>query len=321
MSNAHAPMTAQTAQAAKDTAEIIAGLQAPQKMLSPKFFYDERGSELFETITEQPEYYPTRTELGILYDNIAAIGDAIGEQASLIEFGAGASVKVRVLLDHLDNITVFVPVDISGDHLQLAADELARDYPAVEVLPVAADFTRPFPLPSPKQTPARNVVFFPGSTIGNFPPEAALGLLKTMRAVAKEGGGLLIGVDLKKDPAVLERAYNDAAGITAAFNLNMLTHLNREFGADFNVDAFEHRAIYNVELGRIEMHLISKADQRVTIDGTTIAFTAGEYILTECSYKYAVDDFATLAHRAGFRVQQVWTDADQRFSLQYATSI
>ncbi|MEO0575811.1 MAG: L-histidine N(alpha)-methyltransferase [Pseudomonadota bacterium] len=321
MSNASAPMTAQTSQTQKHIDDIVEGLSLPQKVLSPKYFYDERGSELFEAITLQPEYYPTRTELGILKQNINAIGDALGHDVSLIEFGAGASVKVRVLLDNLADIAVFVPVDISGDHLQLAADELAADYPDIEVLPVAADFTRPFPLPSPVNMPARNIVFFPGSTIGNFPPDAALGLLQTMRAVAKDNGGLLIGVDLKKDHSVLERAYNDEAGVTAQFNRNMLVHLNREYGSDFDPEAFDHRAVYNAAASRIEMHLISTCPQRVTIGGHVFAFAEGEYILTECSYKYALEGFAALAKQAGFDVQQVWTDSEQHFSLQYAVAI
>ena len=197
---------AQAARKAADLEEVLAGLALPQKRLSPKYFYDERGSKLFEAITEQPEYYPTRTEIGILEENIQAIGEAQGTGVSLIEFGAGASVKVRILLDHVPGIGVFVPVDVSGEHLQAAADTLALAYPNIEVLPVTADFTRPFQLPSPRVMPDRNIVFFPGSTIGNFPPEAAQELLTTMRRTAGDGGGLLIGVALKKDADVLERS-------------------------------------------------------------------------------------------------------------------
>ena len=255
-----------------DLAEVLAGLAEPQKRVSPKYFYDERGSQLFEAITTTPEYYPTRTELGILNDNIGAISDALGDGVSLIEFGAGAIVKVRILLDHVPGIRVFVPVDISATYLHDAAEELARDYPKLEVLPVAADFTRPFDLPSPEVTPKRNIVFFPGSTIGNFAPALARELLKTMRATAHDGGGLLIGVDLKKDPALLERAYNDAAGITAAFNKNMLEHLNRRFGANFRPDAFDHRAVYNETEGRIEMHLVSRCRQSIDIANRHIEF-------------------------------------------------
>ncbi|MEL7310018.1 MAG: L-histidine N(alpha)-methyltransferase [Pseudomonadota bacterium] len=300
-----------------DLAELIAGLSLPQKTISPKYFYDEYGSELFEQITRQPEYYPTRTELTILRMHIDEISHAIGDRVSLIEFGAGASVKVRLLLDHAPGIDVFVPVDISGDHLALAAQELADDYPNIEVLPVAADFTRPFDLPSPKRVPKRNVVFFPGSTIGNFAPDDAEALMNTMRAVAKTGGGLLIGVDLKKDAGVLERAYNDAEGITAEFNLNMLTHLNRVYGSDFDREQFLHRAIYNERHGRIEMHLVSTQAQTVTLGEQQFRFLPGEYILTECSYKYTLDEFASLAERTGFRVTQVWTDVAKHFSLQF----
>ena len=300
-----------------DLAELIDGLRLPQKTISPKYFYDEYGSELFEQITRQPEYYPTRTELTILRMHIDEISDALGERVSLIEFGAGASVKVRLLLDHAPGIDVFVPVDISGDHLALAAQELAGDYPNIEVLPVAADFTRPFELPTPKRIPKRNVVFFPGSTIGNFAPADAEQLMNTMRTVAKSGGGLLIGVDLKQGAGVMARAYNDAAGITAAFNLNMLTHLNRVYGSDFDQTCFLHRAIYNERHGRIEMHLVSTEAQTVTLGGEHFKFAAGEYILPECSYKYTVDEFAELAQRSGFRVTQVWTDVAQHFSLQF----
>lgn len=297
--------------------DLLAGLRAPQKTISPKYFYDERGSQLFEEITDQPEYYPTQTELGILKANVAEIGAAIGSSVSLIEFGAGASVKVRVLLDALPQIHVFVPVDISADHLRDATAELKHDYPGTEILPVGADFTRPFGLPAPKRIPARNIVFFPGSTIGNFPPDVATALLETMRAVAKPGGGLLIGVDLRKDPDVLERAYNDAAGVTAAFNLNMLRHLNTKFEADFNVDDFSHRAIYNSQANRIEMHLVSNKAQEFTLGGATFAMASGEYLLTECSYKYSISAFSELAAGAGFNVKKVWTDSKQYFSLQY----
>ncbi len=320
MTDANAQELLQEPQPDEDLAEIIAGLSRPQKRISPKYFYDERGSKLFEVITEQPEYYPTRTELAILNDSIAEIGEALGDGVSLIEFGAGASVKVRVLLDNLPGIEVFVPVDISGEHLQTAIDELSFDHPNVEMLPVAADFTRPFDLPSPKKMPERNVVFFPGSTIGNFAPEAALDLLRTMRGVAKQGGALLIGVDLKKDATVLEQAYNDAAGVTAAFNLNMLQHINNRFGANFQPGGFEHRAIYNEDAGRIEMHLVSRCAQSVDIGGQHFTFASGEYVLSECSHKYTLAEFEKIAAEAGFRVAQVWTDENDYFSVQYCVS-
>ncbi|MEM8548889.1 MAG: L-histidine N(alpha)-methyltransferase [Pseudomonadota bacterium] len=314
-------LTTQTSAYDEEIAALLAGLGSTQKTISPKYFYDERGSELFEKITTLPEYYPTRTELGILYENIGEIGVALGEDVSLIELGAGASTKVRVLLDHLANVIVFVPVDISGDHLHAAADELATDYPNIEILPVAADFTRPFPLPHPKKMPARNILFFPGSTIGNFSPPDALKLLRTMRTVAKIGGGLLIGVDLQKESDVIERAYNDSAGVTAAFNRNMLVHLNREFGMDFDINGFEHTARYNTQLHRIEMHLVSLREQAVTLADQTFHFAKGETLLTECSHKYTIEGFTALAAEAGFRVDQVWTDHDQLFSVHYATAV
>ncbi|MEM7765790.1 MAG: L-histidine N(alpha)-methyltransferase [Pseudomonadota bacterium] len=299
---------------------LLADLRAPQKSISPKYFYDERGSQLFEDIMALPEYYPTRTELKILRDNMPSIGTALGDNVSLIEFGAGGSVKIRLLLDALPQISVYVPVDISTDHLQSGAAELQKDYPGTEVLPVAADFTQPFDLPVPNQMPDRNIVFFPGSTIGNFPPDAAANLLRTMRTVAKDGGGLLIGVDLRKDPVILQRAYDDAAGVTAAFNKNMLVHLNRRFDADFDPDAFTHRAIYNTVEHRIEMHLVSASAQQFTIGGETFSVDADEYLLTECSYKYSLEAFEALAETTGFSVRTVWTDDDALFSLQYCTA-
>lgn len=312
-------MNAETPAAApsKDLADILNGLGRAQKTLSPKFFYDQAGSELFDAITELPEYYPTRTELGILKDNMPEIVRQIGPRASLIEFGAGNSMKTRVLLQNLEDLAVYVPVDISDTFLYESAENLREEFPDLEVLPVAADFTREFDLPSPSIMPERNIVFFPGSTIGNFRPEEALDLLKVMRAEAKDGGGLLIGVDLKKEPAVLERAYNDSAGVTAAFNLNMLTHLNREFGSNFDTEHFSHRAIYNEALGRIEMHLVSERNQTVTVGGETFEFPQGDYILSECSHKYSVEEFGNLAMRAGFTVDHVWTDPKNYFSMQY----
>lgn len=317
MTTDSAPATAQGDDIEADLSEVLAGLSLPQKRISPKFFYDERGSKLFEAITEQPEYYLTRTEIGILESNIDAIGGALGNGVSLIEFGAGASVKVRILLDHVKGIDVFVPVDISGDHLQDAADRIAQHYPGLEVLPVAADFTRPFDLPTPGKLPERNVVFFPGSTIGNFGPEAASALLETMHTTAGAGGGLLIGVDLRKDAEVLERAYNDAAGITAAFNRNMLKHLNTRLGANFRPEAFEHRAVFNGDESRIEMHLVSQCRQSVDVGGQHFEFAPDEYLLTEYSYKYSPEAFAALAAGAGFVVETVWQDEEGLFSVQY----
>ncbi len=296
--------------------EVLRGLTCEQKMLSPKYFYDATGADLFEQITRQPEYYPTETEIGIMQRRAAEIADITGPTASLIEFGSGSGLKTRILLDHMD-LAAYVPVDISRDQLEAVAVELNELYPRLEILPVCADFTQPFQLPQPKVMPERNVVFFPGSTIGNFYPGQAESLLKVMSRIACKGGALIIGVDLKKDKGVLERAYNDEAGITAEFNLNMLVRMNRELGADFRLDQFHHRAIYNEEMGRIEMHLVSDRDQVVHVAGKAIAFRRDEYILTECSHKYSLDQFAGLAGKAGFEVQRVWTDERELFSVQY----
>ena len=254
-----------------DLAEILSGLSAPQKRLSPKFFYDERGSELFDEITRLPEYYPTATERGIMDACLGEVADLVGVEASIIEFGAGSSAKIRQLLSSLHEPAVYVPVDISRDFLVAAAEDLAADFSDLEILPVAADFTHPFDLPSPKIMPRRNIVFFPGSTIGNFEPPAALSLLEVMYQEAGADGGLLIGVDLQKDASVLERAYDDAAGVTAEFNLNMLRHINRAFDADFDIERFEHISLYNQDVGRIEMYLRSVGEQVVHVSGRSFS--------------------------------------------------
>jgi L-histidine Nalpha-methyltransferase len=300
-----------------EIAEIIEGLSQDEKTISPKFFYDERGSRLFEEITTLPEYYPTETELGIMRDNIEEIVDLIGAQASLIEFGSGSSLKTRVLLDNLHEPAAYVPVDIAAELLHESAALLREDFPHVEILPVVADFTRQFALPEPHVMPLRNIVYFPGSTIGNFEPGEALGLLEVMHEEAGEDGALLIGVDLQKDPDIIERAYNDSAGVTAEFNLNVLRHLNREFGADFNLDAFSHSAEYNREHGRVELRLVSAEEQDVKVGESRITIEEDEAILTEYSHKYTLDGFAELAARAHFKVERLWTDADKLFSVQY----
>jgi dimethylhistidine N-methyltransferase len=300
-----------------DLGEILAGLEKPQKTLSPKFFYDEQGSRLFDEICELPEYYLTNTELAIMQRHVGEMAQRIGPQASLIEFGSGSSVKIRILLQHLDQLAAYVPVDISREHLVKAADAISRDFPDIEVLPVAADFTQPFDLPNPQVMPVRNVVYFPGSTIGNFSPDAADQLLRVMHHEAGENGALLIGIDLQKDVRIIERAYNDKAGVTARFNLNILRRINREFGADFRLENFRHRAAYNTGFGRIEMHLISTCDQSVRIAGRQFEFVAGEALLTEHSHKYTYKGFSEMAARAGFSVAAAWTDANEMFSVQY----
>jgi dimethylhistidine N-methyltransferase len=306
--------------AALETAElheIIDGLKEPEKMISPKYFYDERGSRLFEEITTLPEYYPTETELSIMHANIDEIADLVGDEASLIEFGSGSSLKTRILLENLHKLAVYVPVDISEELLLASAAQLRDEFPALEIMPVVADFTRNFALPGPTVMPRRNVVYFPGSTIGNFTHDAAHELLEVMYHEAGADGALLIGVDLQKDPEIIERAYNDDAGVTAEFNLNMLRHLNREFDADFDLDAWSHQADYNRDKGRVELRLVSSQKQAVSVGPETIRFAAGEAILTEYSHKYTLESFAAMAGRAGFRVVKAWIDPERLFSVQY----
>ena len=303
----------------RDRAEILEGLGQSQKMLPPKFFYDRAGSRLFDAICELPEYYLTRTELKIMRACVDEMANLIGAQASVIEFGSGTSLKTRLLIEALHQPSAYVPVDISKQHLRAAASSLAVEFPDLEILPVAADFTHPFQLPDPKITPLRNVVYFPGSTIGNFEPDAALEMLKVMHLEAGANGALLIGVDLVKETTILERAYNDSSGITAQFNLNILSRLNREFDADFDLGAFDHRAVYDSAFDRIEMRLISRRKQVVSVAGQSFDLADGEYIVTEHSHKYTIEGFRELAGKAGFLVQKVWTDPDQLFSVQYCT--
>jgi dimethylhistidine N-methyltransferase len=297
--------------------EIHAGLSQPSKSISPKYFYDEAGSKLFDAICDLPEYYLTRTELGIMQANIEEMAALIGEKASLIEFGSGSSRKTLALLEQLYELAVYVPVDISREHLLETADKIRADFPAIEVLPVVADFTKPFQLPSPRVMPLRNIVYFPGSTIGNFSAETALELLKVMHHEAGDNGALLIGVDLQKNKTVLESAYNDSVGVTAQFNLNVLRRLNREYGGTFDLDGFRHRAIYNVKAGRIEMYLDSVRDQTAEVGGKAFHFVEGEAINTEHSHKYTLEGFAGMAQAAGFKVEKVWMDTERLFSVQY----
>jgi len=293
--------------------EFIAGLRARPRAIAPKWFYDTEGSRLFEQICELPEYYPTRTELGLLDRHAPEMAARIGPGAEIVEFGAGASVKVRVLLDALEAPRRFVPVDISGEHLQGAAALLRRDYPQLDVAPLAADFTGALVLPP---AAGRRVGFFPGSSIGNFEPETAEQLLRRFGDWLP-GGALLIGVDLVKDPGVLHAAYNDARGITAAFNLNLLARANRQLGANFDLAQWAHSAFYQPRLRRIEMHLVSRQQQAVVVAGQRFEFEEGDSMHTENSYKYTVDGFQALARRAGFVPAAVWTDAARRFSLHW----
>jgi L-histidine N-alpha-methyltransferase len=295
-------------------ADALAGLAASPKTLPAKYFYDATGSALFEDITRLPEYYPTRAEMRILREQGGAIGAAVPPGAALIEFGSGSSAKIRILLDHLPGLAAYVPVDVSGEMLHDEARALGLDYPNLAVRPVVADFTTAFKLPSGLDGVAR-AGFFPGSTIGNFDTDAAGAFLAHARGILGPEGVLIVGVDLVKDRSVLQAAYDDAAGVTARFNLNVLTRMNRELGADFDIPAFEHRAFFNEALSRIEMHLVSTVAQRVTIAGRRFAFAAGETIHTENSYKYTVQSFRELAQAAGWVSSQVWTDPDGLFSV------
>ena len=306
---------------ADNLAEILDGLRQDTKSISPKYFYDERGSQLFDAITHLPEYYLTDTEISIMLGNIEEITKLVGEQASLIEFGSGSSSKTRILLEHLDRPAVYVPVDISEEHLLESARQIREEFSGIEILPVVADFTRQFDLPSPKVMPLRNIVYFPGSTIGNFTHDDAQELLRVMRHEAKDDGALLIGVDLQKDPQVIENAYNDSAGVTAEFNVNMLRHLNRDYGADFDLNAYSHEAHYDEEEGRVEIKLISSRLQAVSIGGEEIEIASGEAILTEYSHKYTLDGFADMAKQAGFKVEKVWSDPERLFSVQYLVAM
>ena len=300
--------------------DVFEGLSRDQKELPCKYFYDDRGSELFNTICGLDEYYPTRTETALLQAHGGEMADLIGPGVCLIEFGCGSLLKTRLLLDALTSPAAFVPIDISADHLMQSAAALAADYPDLEVLPVVADFTRPVRLPAKARKASKNRVgFFPGSTIGNFDHAGAADFLATVADMVGGGGALLIGVDLKKDQDILVRAYDDAQGVTAAFNLNVLERINRELGGCFDIKTFRHRALYNGAEGRIEMHLVSEKDQTVAVHDRDFTFTEGETIHTENSYKYHVEEFSSLAAGAGFRTARTWVDGDGLFSLHYLT--
>jgi dimethylhistidine N-methyltransferase len=292
------------------------GIASSPKRVPCKYFYDASGSALFDKICEQPEYYQTRTELGILSARARDMAAVMGTNIELIEFGAGALTKVRLLLDALESPLAYIPIDISGDYLTKVCAALDRDYPRLRLHPVVADFTRPFVLPAPMLEPARRVGFFPGSTIGNFTREEAVAFLKTLSGILK-GGGLLIGADLVKNPATLHAAYNDAAGVTAEFNKNLLVRANNELDAEFDLDAFDHYAFYDPRSARIEMYLISAKDQRVRVGERFIDFSEGEAIHTEDSHKYTVESFRALAWEAGFVPRQVWCDEERLFSVHW----
>src|ERR1700680_2510684 len=314
--NVHAPALAKAHRFDEASAfadEVIGDLSQHPKRLSPKYFYDAIGSELFEQITLLPEYYPTRTELSILRDRGRAISAVVPKGAALVEFGAGATTKVRLLLKECA-FGAYVPVDISGDFLKAQADALRQDFPTLDVYPVTADFTAPFALPEPIAGMPK-VGFFPGSTLGNFEPHEACGFLRSARNILGQDAQMVIGVDLEKDERVLYEAYNDKAGVTARFNLNVLHRINRELGGNFDLSGFRHRAIYNRERHRIEMHLISRRAQTVRVLGRSFSFRAGETIHTESSYKYSLERFTALARGSGWTPRESWTDAASMFSV------
>lgn len=294
--------------------DVVEGLTAPRKTLPPKYFYDARGSALFEAITRLPEYYPTRTEMALLRRHGAEMAAPVAPGAGLVEFGSGSSAKVRALLAHLDRPALYVPVDVSAEYLAAEAEQLRRDVPWLRTVPLAADFTEAFALP-PEADGLPLLGFFPGSTIGNFEPADAARLLARFGAVLGAGAGLLVGVDLVKDPATLRAAYDDAAGVTAAFNLNLLARINRELGADLDLDGFAHRALYDEARQRIEMHLVSRRAQTARIGPVRVAFAEGETIHTENSYKYTADGFVRLAQGACWDGAGLWTDPAGLFSV------
>lgn len=298
--------------------EVLSGLSKGQKSIPAKFLYDKKGSEIFEEICDLPEYYPTRSEKEILSDNAQDISSLMGENVLLIEPGSGAGEKVRYLLKALVKPLGYVPIEISKEILMRMTNELNNDYPELPVLPVCADFTQQIRLPFDLASlETKKVVFFPGSTIGNFGPDEAVGLLKNFGQMLEKGDGLLIGVDKKKETSILENAYDDSAGVTAAFNLNLLERINREVGASFDVDSFFHRAIYNEKLGRVEMHLASKIPQFVSVQDKIFMFHEGETIHTENSYKYTPEEFCELVSHAGLQIVKHWQDKANLFSVYY----
>jgi dimethylhistidine N-methyltransferase len=301
-------------------AQAIAGLSSSPRTLPSKFFYDERGAELFLQISELPEYYVTRTETEILRQHAAEMADSIGENAELVGFGTGAGIKTRMVLGHLRNPIAYVPVDISKQSLTESAEALSREMPALEILPVCADYLQPIRLPTPSRKPDHIAVYFPGSTIGNMQSEVARNFLARVCRLCGHSGGLIIGVDLQKPKAILEAAYNDRAGVTAEFNLNLLVRANRELAADFDLAHWQHRAIYNEQATRIEMHLVSSTAQTVHLGDEEFHFQPNEFIISEYSYKHTVAGFAALAGSVGFQLSRVWTDPREFFAVFHFTT-
>lgn len=299
--------------------DVLDGLTQDRKSIPSKYLYDQRGSELFDAICEMDTYYLTRTEMAIMRRHIDEMAAAVGPNVRLVEYGSGSSLKTRILLEALDDVAAYVPLDISRDHLVAAANDLASDYPHIPVQPVCADYTTAFELPDPPPSAERTVVYYPGSTIGNFVPERALAFLRHVGEIAGPEGGLLIGVDLRKDPEILIPAYDDPEGITAEFNYNLLDRINREIGATFDPERFDYEAVWNEEQSCIDMQLVSREAQTVDVDGVAVSLDAGEPIHTEYSFKYTLDAFGDLADRAGLDIETVWTDDNDLFSVQYCT--
>jgi dimethylhistidine N-methyltransferase len=297
--------------------ETVAGLSKSPRTLPCKFFYDERGAQLFQKICELPEYYITRAELKILRREGAAIASALGQRIELIGLGTGAGTKTRILLEKLQEPAVYVPIDISKEQLEKSTARFRKLFPNLQILPVVADYLEDFELPLPRRLSSRSVIYFPGSTIGNFEPNVAIVFLRRLIDLCGHDGGLLIGVDLQKDKNLIEAAYNDSQGVTAQFNLNLLERANHELRADFDLSNWQHRAIYNSEEGRIEMYLISKCAQKVHLDDRVFDFDAGEKILTEYSYKHTPEGFTAVANQAGFRFERLWTDDQRLFGVFY----
>ncbi|MCD6024590.1 MAG: L-histidine N(alpha)-methyltransferase [Fibrobacteria bacterium] len=305
---------------AMEAREVLAGLRANPKSLPPKYFYDREGSRLFEEICDQPEYYPTRTEIAILEARADALANRLGREVLLIEYGSGSSRKTRILLDCLPEPVGYVPVEISRAALEGAVEGLLEEYPGLSLYPVCADYMELRSLPFADLPEGKRVLFFPGSTIGNLHPREAVALLRNMRAVAGPGCALVLGVDLRKDAAVLERAYNDRRGVTAAFNLNLLRHVNKALEGDLPLDAFRHRAFFNARLSRIEMHLVATRAVTARVAGKTVRFGEGESLHTENSYKYSAEEFTELLKGAGFEASAAWTDPRKYFCVFYAES-
>ncbi len=295
--------------------DVIRGLSQPNKQLNCKYFYDQQGSLLFDQICELDEYYLTRTELSIMEEHADEMAEQLGSEIALVEFGSGSSVKTRILLDHLNDPVAYMPLDISEEHLLKTTLKLRAVYPEFEIIPIIADFTKGFALPTTKRPYSHAAVYFPGSTIGNFTPAQASEMMQRIGQILGPEGGLLIGIDLQKDPAMIEAAYNDSAGVTEEFNLNVLHRINRDLDADIDVDQFRHKAVYNQNRGRVEISVVCQQDETIQIDNREFPIREGEEILTEYSHKYSIDEFARLAADVGFSLHKSWTDDANYFAV------